>query len=33
MGTYETRVAFDPAGEHLYAGVHGYAYKVAANLP
>ncbi|MGI8664666.1 MAG: hypothetical protein ACR2N4_01295, partial [Jatrophihabitans sp.] len=33
LGTYETRVAFDPTGEHLFAGVHGYTYKVAASHP
>jgi hypothetical protein len=33
LGTYETRVLFDPAGNHVFAGVHGYAYKVSANHP
>jgi outer membrane protein assembly factor BamB len=33
VGRYETRVAFDPAGNHVYVGVHGYAYKVATSHP
>ena len=33
VGRYETRVAFDPTAEHVYVGVHGYAYKVATSHP
>lgn len=33
VGEYETRVTFDQDGGHLFAGVHGYAYKVSANQP
>ncbi|HST47753.1 PQQ-binding-like beta-propeller repeat protein, partial [Jatrophihabitans sp.] len=30
VGDYETRLAFDTAADEVYAGTHGYAYKLAS---
>jgi outer membrane protein assembly factor BamB len=32
VGNYETRLAIDRTGEHCYAGVHGYGYKLSSEL-